>query len=84
MNENHFSSDFLSDDLPASAEPTNGKFNGSKRTVRADDDSLASAASSGPSRIVDFAVARAIAGFELTMLVLTGRNITLVQRSSNE
>ena len=83
MNDNHISSEFLSDDLPASAKPKNGTVKGKNNTVQADN-SLSGAATFGSSRIIDFAVARAIAGFELTMLVLTGRNITLVQRSSDQ
>lgn len=84
MNENHISSDFLSDDLPANAEPKDGRVNGSNNEIVRMEDGLDGAATAGSSRIVDFAVARAIAGFELSMLVLTGRNINLVQRSPNE
>jgi len=85
LNENHISSDFFSDDLRATSGPKNRRVNGPKDDARAgDDDGLTGGAAPGSSGIIDLAVAKAIAGFELTMLVLTGRNITLVQRSSRE
>jgi hypothetical protein len=84
MDDNYISPEFLDDDLQAGAERLDSSAHSSmNRTTRAGEDPVRATAA-GSSRIVDFTVMKAISAFELTMLVLTGRNLTLVERSPDE
>ncbi len=84
MDDNYTRSEFPEDDLQASADPLDGNAQSSVNITVSGKDGLFRNTASGSSRVREFAVAKTIAAFELTMLVLTGRNLTLVERSPDQ
>ncbi len=83
MDHNYTSPEFLEDDFQASAGPLNGDQSTMNEAGRANE-GLSRAAASGSNRLVNFTVAKVISAFELSILVLTGRDLTLVERSSDQ
>ena len=83
MNENYTRSDFLEDDMQTRGESVDGEDQNSMNSTVLGGDRAGRAELSGSS-IRELAVAKTIAVFELTMLVLTGRNLTMVERSPDQ
>jgi len=83
MNDNGTNSEFLENDFGAGSGPLNGDQSAMKEAGRVNE-GLGRVTASGSNRLVNFTVSKAISAFELSMLVLTGRNLTLVERSSDQ